>query len=80
MATKYLVVCFRFRQGIELSFFVGGMPEAADAFVQNRDFREVQRIQNGIVTAMQQDFAKYGSRLDHDLLRKTMRFVPGNTT
>ncbi len=66
------------RELLRLFFFIGGMPEAVASFVRNRNFLEVQRIQNGVATTMQHDFAKYGSRLDQDVLRKTLRFVPGN--
>ncbi len=63
---------------LRIFYFVGGMPEAVRAYLQNRNFLEVQRIQSGIVTTMQHDFAKYGSRADQDYLRKVMHFVPRN--
>jgi predicted AAA+ superfamily ATPase len=39
--------------------FVGGMPEAALAFSENRDFNEVREIQQRILTAYEQDFSKH---------------------
>lgn len=40
-------------------YFVGGMPEAVDAFLQNKDFSEVRKIQKGILSAYEQDFSKH---------------------
>ena len=40
-------------------YFVGGMPEAAYAFTQNRDFAEVRSIQERILAAYEQDFSKH---------------------
>jgi predicted AAA+ superfamily ATPase len=40
-------------------YFVGGMPEAALAFSENRDFREVREIQQRILEAYEQDFSKH---------------------
>ncbi len=59
-------------------FFIGGMPEAVASYVKERDFVSVQRIQNSILTTMQNDFAKYASRSKQDILRKVMHYVPRN--
>lgn len=40
-------------------YFVGGMPEAVDAFLQNKSFTEVRKIQKGILSAYEQDFSKH---------------------
>ena len=42
-------------------YFVGGMPEAVDAFTQNENFKEVREIQNNILNAYELDFSKYAS-------------------
>ncbi|MBL57577.1 MAG: ATPase [Flavobacteriales bacterium] len=42
-------------------YFVGGMPEAVDAFIQNENFKEVREIQNNILNAYELDFSKYAS-------------------
>lgn len=38
--------------------FVGGMPEAVQSFVENKDFNEVREIQNRILEAYVQDFSE----------------------
>ncbi|PXX73375.1 ATP-binding protein [Dielma fastidiosa] len=40
-------------------YYVGGMPEAVQAFVNRRDFNEVREIQQNILTAYEQDFSKH---------------------
>ena len=37
-------------------YYVGGMPEVVQAFVDNRDFNEVREIQRRILAAYEQDF------------------------
>jgi predicted AAA+ superfamily ATPase len=44
---------------LKLYYFVGGMPEAALAFSENRDFTEVREIQTRILAAHEQDFSKH---------------------
>ena len=40
-------------------YYVGGMPEAVENFVERRDFNEVRMIQQNILTAYEQDFSKH---------------------
>ncbi len=40
-------------------YFVGGMPEAVQCFVEDQDFNEVREIQKRILAAYEQDFSKH---------------------
>ena len=40
-------------------YYVGGMPEAVQAFADNRDFNEAREIQRRILEAYEQDFSKH---------------------
>lgn len=40
-------------------YFVGGMPEAVQSFVEEKDFNEVRDIQKRILAAYEQDFSKH---------------------
>lgn len=40
-------------------YFVGGMPEVVQAFVMNRDFKEVREIQEEIISSYNSDFSKH---------------------
>lgn len=42
-------------------YFVGGMPEAVNSFIQNKNFKDVRTIQKNILDAYQLDFSKYAS-------------------
>ena len=68
----------RFLQAVRSYFFVGGMPEAVQAYAARKDLLEVQRIQTALVETMQVDFAKYGPRRMHELMRSTYRHVAQN--
>ena len=41
---------------------VGGMPEAVEDFVENRDWQNVRRIQNQILTSYRNDFSKHAPK------------------
>lgn len=40
-------------------YFIGGMPEAVQQFVEEKDFNEVREIQKRILAAYEQDFSKH---------------------
>ena len=40
-------------------YFVGGMPEVVQSFVEEKDFNEVRSIQKRILAAYEQDFSKH---------------------
>jgi len=58
--------------------FVGGMPEAVQAYANHAPLLDVQRIQASIVGTVEDDFAKYGSRAQQEILRKSYRYVARN--
>ena len=48
-----------FIDALKQYYFVGGMPEAVESFVEEKDFNEVREIQKRILSAYEQDFSKY---------------------
>lgn len=40
-------------------YFVGGMPEAVQSFIEEKDFNEIREIQKRILAAYEQDFSKH---------------------
>ena len=58
-----------------LYLMIGGMPEAVLAWTVTSDMNRCRQIQEDIVLAYEDDFNKYGSRINPDLLRMTMRGV-----
>lgn len=71
-------VAKKFLEAVRRYFFVGGMPEAVRAYAERKDLLEVQRIQTALVETVQADFAKYGPRRLHELMRKTYRHIAEN--
>jgi hypothetical protein len=51
------------------------MPAVVQAYAQAAPLVDVQRLQYSIVATMQDDFAKYGSRGQQDVLRAAYRYV-----
>ncbi|GHT26475.1 hypothetical protein AGMMS4957_21960 [Bacteroidia bacterium] len=49
----------KFKEKLRYYLYVGGMPEVVADFVQNRDFQQVQFIQNAILTTYESDFSKH---------------------
>ena len=49
----------RWTELLKQYYYVGGMPEAVSAFLESHDYREVRRIQEGILSAYEQDFSKH---------------------
>lgn len=71
-------VARRLLDSVRRYFFVGGMPEAVRAYAERKDLLEVQRIQASLVETVQADFAKYGTRRQHELMRRTYRHIAEN--
>lgn len=65
----------KFIEALRRYFFVGGMPEAVRVYAERKDLLEVQRIQTTLVETVQADFAKYGPRRLHELMRKSYRHI-----
>jgi predicted AAA+ superfamily ATPase len=55
---------------------VGGLPEAVATYAATRDFFEVARIQQGIVATYRDDFHKYSSGKQHELVRVVFDRLP----
>lgn len=79
----------RLIQDLKNYYYVGGMPEAVEAFVQRQDYAEVRRIQNNILLAYEGNFAKHApagvvprirmvwNSLPSQLARDNKKFVYG---
>ncbi|MBQ9833370.1 MAG: ATP-binding protein [Clostridia bacterium] len=57
-------------------YFVGGMPEAVQNFVENKDFSEVREIQKRILAAYEQDFSKHAPNEIVPRLRMLWNSIP----
>ena len=59
-------------------FFIGGMPAVVKSYTEENKLSDIQRIQSNIITSFQFDFAKYGTRLQQELLRRVMQYCATN--
>jgi hypothetical protein len=60
-------------------FFIGGMPEAVKVFAESKKLLDVERVHSSILTSLQHDFAKYGSRVEQRHLNTILNYVGRNT-
>jgi len=56
--------------------FVGGMPEAVNAFVEEQSLLEVTAVHRSIVETYQDDFSKYARQKNLALMQKVFQQVP----
>lgn len=57
-------------------YFVGGMPEAVQSFVNDQDFQEVREIQKNILLAYEQDFSKHAPNEIVPKIRMVWNSIP----
>jgi len=58
---------------------VGGMPESVAEWVESRDYLRCRQVQDEILVSYETDFAKYGKKINPQLLRQTLRSVARQT-
>ena len=56
--------------------FVGGMPEAVQAFQESGSFEEASNVHRSITSTYEDDFAKYARRQELLRLQRTFRMIP----
>jgi predicted AAA+ superfamily ATPase len=61
---------------VQAYFFVGGMPAAVHAFLENNSFLDGQRVHQRILQAYESDFGKYASLIQHKYLQKIFQKAP----
>ncbi|OGV54945.1 MAG: hypothetical protein A2X45_02695 [Lentisphaerae bacterium GWF2_50_93] len=55
---------------------IGGMPEAIQAFVDSSSFLETDKVKQSILSTYQDDFSKYGKRVNVQRLRHVFQKLP----
>lgn len=56
--------------------FVGGMPEAVAVFLEQKNILDLMRVQEIILTTYQDDFSKYGKKIDPLQLKLVFQRIP----
>lgn len=57
-------------------YFVGGMPEAVNAFVNGRTLSEIRMIQNSILYAYEKDISKHAKEKDIQKIHQVWESIP----
>ena len=57
-------------------FYIGGMPEVVNAFVNNKDYNEVRDIQNKLLIDYEQDFSKHAPNTIVPRIRALWNNIP----
>lgn len=66
----------KLKEYLRYYFYVGGMPEVVDAFVQTRDWQLVRRIQNRILNSYEGDFSKHVPNETVPRIRMVWQSIP----
>jgi predicted AAA+ superfamily ATPase len=66
----------RYQELLRQYYYVGGMPEAVLSFSQKKDFQEVRRIQQAILTSYEQDFSKHAPAAIVPRIRMLWNSIP----
>ncbi|MBU0764783.1 MAG: AAA family ATPase [Bacteroidetes bacterium] len=61
-------------QYLRYYFFIGGMPAVVKAYTENEKLTEIERVHNNIITSLQYDFSKCGTRKQQEMLVKVMKY------
>lgn len=79
----------KLKEFLKLYYYVGGMPEAVNSYAQNKDLKEVRKIQKRLLEAYEQDFSKHApsnivprirqlwNNIPTQLAKKNKKFIYG---
>ena len=67
---------YDYEDALKQYYYVGGMPEAVQAFSDHKDFNEVREIQKRILSAYEQDFSKHAPNETVPRIRMLWNSVP----
>ena len=65
-----------YEDALKQYYYVGGMPEAVQAYSERKDFREVREIQQRILSAYEQDFSKHAPNETVPRIRMLWNSIP----
>lgn len=59
-------------------FFLGGMPEVVQEFIENRDYERTRKIQKDLIRLYEYDFSKHTSGITSERLRLVYNSIPAH--
>lgn len=77
-----MVTAFKqtYMDALKQYYFIGGMPEAVQSFVEEKDFNAVREIQKRILAAYEQDFSKHAPIEIVPKIRMVWNSIPSQLT
>lgn len=61
-------------------YFVGGMPEVVQSFVENRSLKEVRKLQKDIIESYRRDIAKHATKSEAIKINQVLDSIPSQLT
>lgn len=74
--TMLTIVRAKFEERLRQYYFVGGMPAAVLAFVNDGDLNKVRTIQKSIIEAYERDFSKHAPAIEVPRIRMVWHSIP----
>lgn len=74
--TMLIMVRAKFEERLRQYYFVGGMPAAVLAFVNDGDLNKVRTIQKSIIEAYERDFSKHAPAIEVPRIRMVWHSIP----
>lgn len=72
------VIHERISELLRLYFFIGGMPEAVNYYIKEKDLSGIEKIHANLITSIEFDFAKYGTRKQQEYLKDVLNYTANN--
>ena len=66
----------KLKEYLKLYYYIGGMPEAVNSYIQNKDLLEVRSIQKKLLDAYEQDFSKHAPNNIVPRIRQLWNNIP----
>lgn len=72
------VIHLRILELLRTYYFIGGMPEAVKYYVDTKDLSGIEQIHSNLISSIQYDFSKFGTRKQQDSLIDVLNYTARN--
>lgn len=76
----FRVLKSRYIELLRQYYFVGGMPEVVQSFVENRSLKEVRKLQKDIIESYRRDIAKHATKSEAIKINQVLDSIPSQLT
>ena len=68
----------RISELLRLYFYIGGMPEAVNYYIAEKELSGIEKIHSNLITSIEFDFSKYGTRKQQEYLKDVLHYTANN--